>query len=41
MKSVETMKNVVNLNKKLVSDFYTVPSLKFDVEKYDNYILVQ
>ena len=33
MKSVETMKNVVNLNKKLVSDFYTVPSLKFDVEK--------
>ena len=33
MKSVETMKNVVNLNKKLVSDFYTVPSLKFYVEK--------
>ena len=33
MKSVETMKNVVNLNKKLVSNFYTVPSLKFDVEK--------
>ena len=33
MKSVETMKNVVNLNKKLVSDFYTVPNLKFDVEK--------
>ena len=33
MKSVVTMKNVENLNKKLSNDFYIVPNLKFDIDK--------
>ena len=33
MKSVVTMENVENLNKKLSNDFYIVPNLKFDVDK--------
>ena len=33
MKSVVTMKNVENLNKKLFNDFYIVPNLKFDIDK--------
>ena len=33
MKSVMTMKNVENLNKKLSNDFYIVPNLKFDIDK--------
>ena len=33
MKSVVTMKNVENLNKKLSNDFYIVPNLKFDIGK--------
>ena len=33
MKSVVTMENVENLNKKLSNDFYTVPNLKFDIDK--------
>ena len=33
MKSVETMENVENLNKNLFSDFYTIPNLKFDIDK--------
>ena len=33
MKSVVTMENVENLNKKLSNDFYIVPNLKFDIDK--------
>ena len=33
MKCVAAMENVKNLNKKLSSDFYTVPNLKFDIDK--------
>ena len=33
MKSVETEKNPENTNNNLFKDFYTVPNLKFDVEK--------
>ena len=33
MKSVETEKNLENTNNNLFKDFYTVPNLKFDVEK--------
>jgi len=33
MKSVVTMENVENLNKKLSKDFYIVPNLKFDIDK--------
>ena len=33
MKSVVTMVNVENLNKKLSNDFYIVPNLKFDIDK--------
>ena len=33
MKSVVAMENVKNLNKKLSNDFYTVPNLKFDIDK--------
>ena len=33
MKSVETVKNAENINNNLFKDFYTVPNLKFDVEK--------
>ena len=33
MKSVETEKNLENTNINLFKDFYTVPNLKFDVEK--------
>ena len=33
MKSVETEKNPINTNNNLFKDFYTVPNLKFDVEK--------
>ena len=33
MKSVETEKNAENTNNNLFKDFYTVPNLKFDVEK--------
>ena len=33
MKSVVTMENVKNLNKKLSNDFYIVPNLKFDIDK--------
>ena len=33
MKSTETVKSVENINKNLISDFYTVPDLKFDVDK--------
>ena len=33
MKSVAPMENVKNLNKKLSNDFYTVPNLKFDIDK--------
>ena len=33
MKSVETEKNVESTNNNLFKDFYTVPNLKFDVEK--------
>ena len=33
MKSVAAMENVKNLNKKLSNDFYTVPNLKFDIDK--------
>ena len=33
MKSVVTMENIKNLNKKLSNDFYIVPNLKFDIDK--------
>jgi len=33
MKSVEIEKNPINTNNNLFKDFYTVPNLKFDVEK--------
>ena len=33
MKSVETSKNVENINKNLFGDFHTIPNLKFDVDK--------
>ena len=33
MKSVETVKNAENSNNNFFKDFYTVPNLKFDVEK--------
>ena len=33
MKSVVTMENVENLNKKLSNDFFIVPNLKFDIDK--------
>ena len=33
MKSVETVKNAENTNNNFFKDFYTVPNLKFDVEK--------
>ena len=33
MKSVVTMENVKNLNKKLSNDFFIVPNLKFDIDK--------
>ena len=33
MKSNETVKNAKNTNNNLFKDFYTVPNLKFDVEK--------
>ena len=33
MKSVETVKNVENLNNNLFKDFYTIPNLKFDIDK--------
>ena len=33
MKSTETVKSVENINKNLISDFYTIPDLKFDVDK--------
>ena len=33
MKSVVTMENVKNLNKKLSNDFFIVPNLKFDIHK--------
>ena len=33
MKNVETVKNAENTNNNLFKDFYTVPNLKFDVEK--------
>ena len=33
MKSVETVKNAENTTNNLFKDFYTVPNLKFDVEK--------
>ena len=33
MESTETVKSVENINKNLISDFYTIPDLKFDVDK--------
>ena len=33
MRSIETIKNVENLNKNFFKDFYTIPNLKFDVDK--------
>ena len=33
MKSSETMENAKNLNKDFFNDFYTVPNLRFDIDK--------
>ena len=33
MKHVETVKNAENINKNFFKDFYTIPNLKFDVDK--------
>ena len=33
MKSIETVKNAENINNNLFKDFYTIPNLKFDVDK--------
>ena len=33
MESTETVKSVKNINKNPISDFYTIPDLKFDVDK--------
>ena len=33
MKSIETVKNAESINNNLFKDFYTIPNLKFDVDK--------